>query len=302
MMIFAMFCLGNLRIQAYAQNDSEAERLCIYSSSYQAEDEIPDAPEEYNDGKISYRLVETEIEEVPVRDRSKEVSGEILYEAVNKAQEIPENAPMEVDDKESREKVSLTLPLQKTSYENERWQDGFEISVVFHEYGAETYRLGEMLVSHDSENPPLDECKKELMATVGLSEEDVEIESALWNGEAYQDEEGIWCRDAIVNAKRRVWDCRAVYAGTARLREYNRYRMRMEYEKTEPDVSETAAPKSTAEVTEDRETKNVENKVVPLWKRWIRYALTISVSLLLILLAITGFQLLKKIGRETKKR
>ena len=66
----------------------------------------------------------------------------------------------------------------------------------------------------------------------------MQIESASWEGDAYQDEAGIWCRNAAVQAKRRVWDCRAVYGGTVRLPAYERYRRRMEYEKAEPDVEE----------------------------------------------------------------
>ena len=66
----------------------------------------------------------------------------MVYPSVTREQEIPARAPMEVEDRESRKTVSVMLDLKRTSYENEHWQDGFEISVVFHEYGADTYRLG----------------------------------------------------------------------------------------------------------------------------------------------------------------
>ena len=155
MLTFVLLCLQGTGGQAYAQEDKAGERRIRYSSSYLKEAEIPEAPEEYlEEGEITYRLVGTEIEAVPVRGRTREVSGEMVYPSVTREQEIPARAPMEVEDRESRKTVSVMLDLKRTSYENEHWQDGFEISVVFHEYGADTYRLGGTVVMHDEKVPP----------------------------------------------------------------------------------------------------------------------------------------------------
>ena len=209
---------------------------------------------------------------------------------------------MEVEDRESRKTVSVMLDLKRTSYENEHWQDGFEISVVFHEYGADTYRLGGTVVMHDEKVPPLEACREELLASAGLSEDEVQIESASWEGDAYQDEAGIWCRNAAVQAKRRVWDCRAVYGGTVRLPAYERYRRRMEYEKAEPDVEEMTEIEADPGTLVEIETAPVENLPLPFWRRWIHYGLTISVSLLLLLLAWLGFRQLRRMAREKNER
>ena len=158
---FVLLCLQGTGGQAYAQEDKAGERRIRYSSSYLKEAEIPEASEEYlEEGEITYRLVGTEIEAVPVRGRTREVSGEMVYPSVTREQEIPARAPMEVEDRESRKTVSVMLDLKRTSYENEHWQDGFEISVVFHEYGADTYRLGGTVVMHDEKVPPLEACMK----------------------------------------------------------------------------------------------------------------------------------------------
>ena len=297
-LVLTLLCLRGASGQAYAQEDKEGERLIRYSSSYKKEEEIPAAEEEYlEEGKIPYRLVETEIEAVPVRGRKREVSGEIIYPAVTREQAIPAEAPMEVEDRESQRTVSAVLPLQRTSYENESWQEKFEFSVIFHEYGADMYRLGETLVAHDGENPPLEACREELLANAGLSEREVKIESACWEGDAYQDETGVWCRNAAVQARRRVWDCRAVYGGEIELPAYERYRMRMEYEKVEPEMTETQAVEKKEGETE---TAQVENIPLPFWRRWIHKGLVISVSLLLLLLAWIGFRLLRRMAREKK--
>ena len=302
-LIFVLLCLQGTGGQAYAQEDKAGERRIRYSSSYLKEAEIPEAPEEYlEEGEITYRLVGTEIEAVPVCGRTREVSGEMVYPSVTREQEIPARAPMEVEDRESRKTVSVMLDLKRTSYENEHWQDGFEISVVFHEYGADTYRLGGTVVMHDEKVPPLEACREELLASAGLSEDEVQIESASWEGDAYQDEAGIWCRNAAVQAKRRVWDCRAVYGGTVRLPAYERYRRRMEYEKAEPDVEEMTEIEADPGTLVETETAPVENLPLPFWRRWIHYGLTISVSLLLLLLAWLGFRQLRRMAREKNER
>lgn len=301
MLTFALLCLRGASGQAYAQEDEVEKRLICYSSSYKKKAEIPEAPEEYlEEGGISYRLVETEIESVPVRSRMQAVSGEIVYPDVTREQEIQAKAPMEVEDPESQTTVSAVLPLQGTSYENEHWQDGFEFSVIFHEYGADIYRLGAAAVMHDEEIPPLETCREELLASAGLSPDEVQIESADWDGEGYQDETGIWCRNAAVRARRRVWDCRAVYGGTVELPVYERYRMRMEYEKVEPETSQETQTETDAETKGELEEVPVENIPLPFWRRWVRYGLAMSVSLLLLLLAWFGFRLLLRTARKKK--
>lgn len=295
----ALLCLCCARGQAYAQEDKEEEHLIRYSSSYLKAEEIPEAPEEYlEESGSSYRLVGTEIETVPVRGRKKEVSGEILYPAVTREQEIPKEAPLAVEDRESRKSISVMLPLQRISYENESWQEDFVFTVVFHEYGADTYRVRELTVAHDSEVPPLEECQKELLASAGLKREETEIEAVRWEGEAYQDETGIWCRNAAVQARRRVWDCRAIYGGMIELPAYERCRMRMEYEKTEPDADGADETAEQAESMVETESLPVENIPLPFWRRWIRYGLAISVSLLLILLACLGLRRLLRMARD----
>ena len=161
------------------------------------------------------------------------------------------------------------------------------------EEGEITYRLV---------GTEIEACREELLASAGLSEDEVQIESASWEGDAYQDEAGIWCRNAAVQAKRRVWDCRAVYGGTVRLPAYERYRRRMEYEKAEPDVEEMTEIEADPGTLVETETAPVENLPLPFWRRWIHYGLTISVSLLLLLLAWLGFRQLRRMAREKNER
>ena len=76
----------------------------------------------------------------------------MVYPSVTREQEIPARAPMEVEDRESRKTVSVMLDLKRTSYENEHWQDGFEISVVFHEVRGGHIPAGWNCVMHDEKS------------------------------------------------------------------------------------------------------------------------------------------------------
>lgn len=58
--------------------------------------------------------------------------------------------------------------------------DGFEISVVFHEYGADTYRLGGTAVMHDEKVPPLRRAGRPACKCRAIGGDEVQIESASW--------------------------------------------------------------------------------------------------------------------------
>ncbi len=64
----------------------------------------------------------------------------MVYPSVTREQGDPGESADGGGGWESRKTVSVMLDLKRTSYENEHWQDGFEISI--HEYRADTYRLG----------------------------------------------------------------------------------------------------------------------------------------------------------------
>lgn len=298
--LIVILCLWENRGQAYAQEEDSDGRLIRYSVGMRDKNSLPEAPEEYlgEDGS-RYRLFQTEVEEVSVHGRNREVSGEILYTEVTKSQDIPEQAPMEVEDAESGQTLLAALNFQHCDYENERWQDGFSFSVVFHHYGAGRYRLEGEMIEQDSGELRLADCQGVLLQSAGLSEEEVQIESARWDGEAYQDADEVWCRNAQVEGKRKVWDCRAVYGGVVELPEYIRYRMKMEYIKEETEVPEENIQETETLALEDIKEGTVDTIPLPFWRRWVRYGLAVSVSLLLIVFLWFCFE---KIRAFAKKR
>lgn len=296
----------------YAQEERREEDWARYSEIYDSPEMIPEPPEEFTDEDGErFRLVSKTLLEVPATGRRKRLSGEVIYREVSRDMEAPQTAQMEVWDEESGKTFEASLPLQSASFEGERWSGDFSFTVTFHTYGADYYRLGELVIPHDPEAPSLWAYRDGLLKELGKGEEDYRIESIDWDGEAYRDENGILCRDARASGSRRVWDCRAVYAGETALPDYTRYRLLMEYEKAgtedgaeayvmpgrEPvrDAGRIARPKAIPH--------RASREAVIAWLKWLRRSAGASFSLLFAAAAIWGFrQLVKLAGRLREER
>lgn len=61
------------------------------------------------------------------------------------------------------------------------------------------------------------------------------MDSVAWDGEVYEDSEGILCRNAVASGKKLVSDCKAVYQGTAVFKEEPGIRYRLTYQKSEAE-------------------------------------------------------------------
>ena len=57
--------------------------------------------------------------------------------------------------------------------------------------------------------------EKELLRLIQAGDEDYQVESVSWDGEAYEDENGIRCRNAVAKGRKLVRDCRVSYVGSA---------------------------------------------------------------------------------------
>lgn len=266
-----------------------------YSEIVDREDHLP-VPDQFltdEEGDV-WKLKSSQVVAVPYTGRSRKVSGEVVYPEVTKNAGIPETAAMEVEDEESGQTFTVSLPLTDTEYEKERWNGDLEFTVTFHSYGADIYSFGETKVPHRSEQPPLTECREELMAAIGMPEEDCRLEEFCWAGEAYTDEKGILCRDAAVRGSRRVWDCHAVYEGEVKLPDVNRYRLQMEYTRWEEAAAAEEVPEAAAaEVSSVSDGSEADGRESFL--QWLlHHGWTVSIGLFALLLAVLGFLLLKR--------
>lgn len=271
-----------------------------YSELYDRQEDIPSPPPEiYGEDGMRYILVGADIEDIPVTGRKKDAAGEIVYKEVGRNQIVPETAVMEITDDVSGQAFEAELALEQTEYLNERWKGGLSFVATFHDYGAEAYWLGNVRIPHDASVPQLELCRQELLKKIGMDESDCRLEQSEWAGEAYTDEEGTVCRDALVTGMQRVFDCRAVYAGTVLLPDYTRYRLTADYEQEgaeEPEEETRSAlirPASPAEADTD-DGSGPSAGEAPIWLQWLRRGVTVSISLFLIILAVLGFRWLRK--------
>lgn len=302
-LLIGLFCCCPGMRQALAD---EYESCVRYSEIYDTKDELPEAEKRWTDenGTV-WEWKSEKLLTIPVTSRRRMVSGEVIYPGVGKESEIPKQGIVEVEDDESGQVIETELPLSRVEYEKERWEESLEFTVTFHHYGADVYHFGTLKLPHQTEAPPLENCKEALLEEIGLEAENCRLETMEWKGESYLDENHILCRDASVSGARRLWDCRAVYEGEAELPDLLRYRLQIEYQRAEPEEStETAqmteafySAQEAAEIPEEK--MDAAERLVQL----LRKCLSISVSLFLLAVVCWGFyRLRKKAQRLDKER
>ena len=83
------------------------------------------------------------------------------------------------------------------------------------ELGLEGYWLGDKVFTLNGDVPDFTGYEKELLRLIQAGDEDYQVESVSWNGEAYEDADGIRCRNAVAKGRKLVRDCRVSYVGSA---------------------------------------------------------------------------------------
>lgn len=282
--------------QAYAQ-----ENIQRYSEVFDAPGEIPKPEELIHDGAgREYRLKEQEIAAVPVSGRMEKLSGQTVYQAVDRGDAIPDTAAMTVRDEENGIEFETELSLERIEYTNERWQDGFSFTATFHEYGADYYVFGENRIPHREDRPELSEFGDKLLREIGMEQEDCLLDDFTWLGEPYRDGEATVCRDALISGRRKVWDCVAVYGGVVRMPDYERYRMIMTYEGSEEESGENGEPVEMTDAPAGMEGDG-ETSEKTLWdriKQFIRRGILVSVGIFCIAAAVLILRFLLKMAKR----
>ena len=145
------------------------------------------------------------------------IQREVVYRQVEGAAELPETLKVTV--KENGDSEVVLCQIVSAVPEREQWVDDFSFPVTFHTYGAQYYQVGDLLITEEGDQPPLETCRDELLRMLGLSSDAYEITEAVWDGDAYPAEDGTLCRDALVRGRKLVRDYRVRYAGSLTLSE-----------------------------------------------------------------------------------
>lgn len=173
-------------------------------------------PEEtYEKDGVVYRLDGSWIEEMMIPAHEVPVTEEVVYEAVEALDRIPSKISVTVTDEGTGQEMEVAAAADRQESGEERWEDTFSFPVTFHEYGLEGYWLGDKVFTLDGDVPDFTGHEKELLALIGASDEDYQVDSVSWDGEAYEDGNGIRCRNAVAKGKKLVRDCTVTYIGRA---------------------------------------------------------------------------------------
>ena len=144
--------------------------------------------------------------------RAETVRREVTYEAVEGEAKLPDEITVSVLAGNDEELVRCRAVDQVE--EDAYWRDDFSFPITFYEYGAGEYQLGEIIVEGAELTELAQQYGTELLSSMGLSEEEYEVEEIGWAGMPYENEDGIVCRDAVARGRRLLRDYQVMYEGT----------------------------------------------------------------------------------------
>lgn len=181
---------------------------------------------------VFYQLQKSVLEEAAIPAHEVPITEEVVYEAVEGKDVIPARIPVSVTDDATGQQMDGIAEISGQEFGGERWEENFSFPVTFHEYGLEGYWLGEQVFKLKEDTPDFHGYEGELLALIGVSGEEYTVDSVTWDGETYEDSEGVLCRNAVASGKKLVSDCKAVYRGTAVFKEEPGVRYRLTYQKS----------------------------------------------------------------------
>lgn len=180
---------------------------------------------------VTYRLQKSVLEESVIPAHEVPITEEVVYEAVEGKDVIPSRISVTVTDDATGQQMDGIAEISGQEFGEERWEENFSFPVIFHEYGLEGYWLGEQVFKLKDDIPDFHGYESELLALIGVNGEEYTVDSVAWDGEAYENPEGILCRNAVASGKKLVSDCKAVYQGNAIFEKEPGVRYRLTYQK-----------------------------------------------------------------------
>ncbi|RKD32046.1 hypothetical protein [Lacrimispora algidixylanolytica] len=178
------------------------------------EDYRPDEKYTDQDGK-EFWLKKWQIEPIQMPERREWTEQEIVYEEVEWEGQIPKQAPLIIKDKVTGQTLKQNFSIIHMEQDKQQWVPGFSFTAVFHSFDADYYQLGSKKIPFDNKKPQIKDCYQELLNEIQVDPEDYRINDATWEGEAYVDDSGTVCRNALVTGEKRVSDYRVIYGGEA---------------------------------------------------------------------------------------
>ena len=216
-----------------------------------------------------------EVKEVPGHMVSRVLEKQVVYSDVEGAEGLPES--ITVTEEVSGIPTEGELYIRDSRIVREAWRDGFQAPVLFHSYGADEYQTGSLVISGEDVLASAVESQKGLLEVMGLSPQQYRIHSMVWEGEAFEDEEGQLCRRAMAKGQKLVRDYEITYEGEVEYMEPVSYEMEIAYRPVSPSrvwVDEETPGTGTGTPVRDPSPAGEEGL---LWY-WVRSGFIITVG------------------------
>lgn len=179
----------------------------------------------------AYHLLESQKEAAVIPAHEVPVREEVLYEAVEARDVIPSKIKVTVTDEGTGQVMEAMAEFSGQTFGEERWDDSFSFTTVFHEYGLDGYWIGNQVFKLGGDEPDFTGYEGQLLSLIEADTEYYTVEDARWDGEAYTDETGILCRRAVITGTKRVSNCTVTYEGSGYFPEEEGVRLISTYEK-----------------------------------------------------------------------
>lgn len=241
-------------------------------------------------------------ERVSLQAETEAVERQLIYEQVEAMAPFPDSLDIKVQHPEDGRTAIAACEAESVEVLREWWSGDFSFPVQFHSYDADYYQLGGERIPFDEERPQLDGCEELLLEIIGAPADSYRVTDVIWDGEAYPDEAGILCRNAMAYGEKRLRDYRVLYRGVAEFPAEERWQeasaddTRETEAETAQEEPDRAAGAGTAAGTamEPGDSQDLEEGGgLSRWKQVMRIV-TVAVSLLLPLFLLLAFLLVKR--------
>lgn len=233
-------------------------------------------PQDITENGVRYGFLDLQKKMVTKRKGyTQTVTGFSLYSTRAGAQDAPAAKRIRAVDPRTGKTVTVTCrkkgDVRKTA---DTWENTY-IDIVFVAYDASHFAWNGIIVEKKGKDP-LKGYEKELLESVGGSEADHRVRRIRWNGKSYRDRNGVLCRRARADVRKKVSHYRVDYAGTRTVKAEKR----AVYTSTYAGEKETGTGEVTYTIRAEA-SYEAEKSGMPA-------AIVITVGILLSILAVAG--------------
>lgn len=232
----------------------------------------------------SWEMISTVQEEI-----QNTVSYSILLEEIESEDLIPRTLELGAQEENTGRIGTAQCNATEIKSVEAYWIPDFQFIITFHSYDADYYILGDVKIPFDENKPQLIGHEYALLSLAGLDLERYRIDDIAWNGDAFVDESGILCRQALASGQRLVDDYQITYEGIAVYPPQEQWQCRAVYRLAMAASRENSGaptlPAPSQEYQPQLQEQSNEPEPVKDWVKIIQSVLVITVSLVLIMLA-----------------